>query len=397
MTDYKAKTAAVLGSTGSVGRQAIDALTALGVRISLLCAGNNIELLLRQIDELHPDAVAVPSEENGKKLREILGGSIRIYSGDGAVCQAVRECGADIIVHSISGLAGLPSALAAAETGARIAMANKEALISAGHLIYERLAASGGELIPVDSEHSAIFQCLCAQGAASPKAPADPTYVRRILLTASGGPFFGKSRKELEAVTPTEALAHPTWKMGKKITVDCATLMNKGFELIEACRLFGVTPEKVEVLVHRQSIIHSMVEYTDGAVIAEMSYPDMRDCVRYALTYPERAPFGGEPLDFTAVGELTFHKPDTEAFPLLRAACDAWYRGGTAPAALIAADEEAVEAFLCGRLSFNGISDAVIGAMDKITVTPADSEEAIFAAEAAARAAAQKEIRRLSL
>lgn len=397
MTDYKAKTAAVLGSTGSVGRQAIDALTALGVRISLLCAGNNIELLLRQIDELHPDAVAVPSEENGKKLREILGGSIRIYSGDGAVCQAVRECGADIIVHSISGLAGLPSALAAAETGARIAMANKEALISAGHLIYERLAASGGELIPVDSEHSAIFQCLCAQGAASPKAPADPTYVRRILLTASGGPFFGKSRKELEAVTPAQALAHPTWKMGKKITVDCATLMNKGFELIEACRLFGVTPEKVEVLVHRQSIIHSMVEYTDGAVIAEMSYPDMRDCVRYALTYPERAPFGGEPLDFTAVGELTFHKPDTEAFPLLRAACDAWYRGGTAPAALIAADEEAVEAFLCGRLSFNGISDAVIGAMDKITVTPADSEEAIFAAEAAARAAAQKEIRRLSL
>lgn len=397
MTDYSTKTAAVLGSTGSVGRQAIDALTALGVRISLLGAGNNIELLLKQIDELHPDAVAVPGEENGKKLREITGDGIRVYSGEHAVCQAVKECEADIIVHAISGLAGLPSALAAAETGARIAMANKEALISAGHLIYGRLAVSGGELIPVDSEHSAIFQCLCAQGAASPKAPADPTYVRRILLTASGGPFFGKSRKELESVTPAQALAHPTWKMGKKITVDCATLMNKGFELIEACRLFGVTPEKVEVLVHRQSIIHSMVEYTDGAVIAEMSYPDMRDCVRYALTYPERAPFGGEPLDFTAVGELTFRKPDTKAFPLLRAACDAWYRGGTAPAALIAADEEAVEAFLCGRLSFNGISDAVIAAMDRITVTPADSEEAIFAAEAAARDAAQKEINRLSL
>lgn len=397
MTDYSTKTAAVLGSTGSVGRQAIDALTALGVRISLLGAGNNIELLLKQIDELHPDAVAVPGEENGKKLREITGDGIRVYSGERAVCRAVKECEADIIVHAISGLAGLPSALAAAETGARIAMANKEALISAGHLIYGRLAVSGGELIPVDSEHSAIFQCLCAQGAASPKAPADPTYVRRILLTASGGPFFGKSRKELESVTPAQALAHPTWKMGKKITVDCATLMNKGFELIEACRLFGVTPEKVEVLVHRQSIIHSMVEYTDGAVIAEMSYPDMRDCVRYALTYPERAPFGGEPLDFTAVGELTFRKPDTKAFPLLRAACDAWYRGGTAPAALIAADEEAVEAFLCGRLSFNGISDAVIAAMDRITVTPADSEEAIFAAEAAARDAAQKEINRLSL
>lgn len=385
-------TAAVLGSTGSVGRQAIDALCALGVRITLLTAGNNIELLLRQIGEVHPAAVAVPCDKNGKRLKDTVGCSVQVYSGKDAVCDAVKDSGADIIVHAISGLAGLPSALAAADTGARIAMANKEAIISAGHLIYERLAVSGGELIPVDSEHSAVFQCLCAQGAASPKAPADPTFVRRILLTASGGPFFGKSRKELDEVTPAMALAHPTWKMGKKITVDCATLMNKGFELIEACRLFGVAPDKVEVLIHRQSIIHSMVEYTDGAVIAEMSYPDMRDCVRYALTYPERAPFGGDPLDFEKVGQLTFHKPDTDAFPLLCAARDAWNRGGTAPAALIAADEEAVDAFLDGRLSFTGIFDAVINTMDKFSVTEADCEEAVFAAEKAARLIARAEI-----
>lgn len=394
MRNNKIKTAAVLGSTGSVGKQAIDALTALDCEIKLLTAGNNIEEVCRQIDSVHPSCVAVPSDENGNILRQKYGDKVKIYSGGDAVCSAVRDCGADIIVHAISGMAGLPSALAAADTGARIAMANKEALISAGHLIYERLARSGGELIPVDSEHSAIFQCLCAQGAASPSAPADSTRVRRILLTASGGPFFGKSRAELEAVTPAMALAHPTWKMGQKITIDCATLMNKGFELIEACRLFGVEPDRIEVLVHRQSIIHSMVEYTDGAVIAEMSYPDMRDCVRYALTYPDRAPFGGDPLDFAAIGTLTFHKPDTDAFPLLQTAVDAWYAGGNAPAALIAADEEAVDAFLKGKLSFNGIADAVRAVMDDFEVGAADSEEAVFEAERAARELSRKVIQK---
>lgn len=386
------RSAAVLGSTGSVGRQAIDALGALGCEIKLLAAGNNIEELCRQIDSVHPEAVAVPSAENGEILRGRYGKSVKVYSGDDAVCSAISDISADIIVHAISGMAGLPAALAAADTGARIAMANKEALISAGHLIYERLKKSGGELIPVDSEHSAIFQCLCAQGAADPSAPADSSQVRRILLTASGGPFFGKSRAELEAVTPAMALAHPTWKMGAKITIDCATLMNKGFELIEACRLFNVTPEKVEVLVHRQSIIHSMVEYTDGAVIAEMSYPDMRDCVRYALTYPDRAPFGGEPLDFAKIGTLTFHRPDTEAFPLLRTAVDAWYAGGCAPAALIAADEEAVAAFIRGELSFNGISDAVQRVMESYKPTAADSEESVFEAERTARELARRVI-----
>ncbi len=381
--NYKDRTAAVLGATGSVGRQAVDALCALGVRITLLTAGNNIEELIKQAGLCHPDMVAVPSSANVEYLESVL--PCKVIGGEDAICTAIRECGADLFVHSISGMAGIPAALACAETGARIAMANKEAIISAGHLIYERLAASGGELIPVDSEHSAIFQCLTAQGAARLSSPADSSSVRRILLTASGGPFFGKTRDELSGVTPEMALAHPTWKMGRKITIDCATLMNKGFELIEACRLFGVTPEKVEVLVHRQSIIHSMVEYTDGAVIAEMSYPDMRDCVRYALTYPDRAPFGGEPLDFAALGTLTFHRPDTEAFPLLRAAVDAWYMGGTAPASLIAADEEAVAAFIDGSLSFNGIADSVSDVMGRVAVRDASSIEEIYAAEKEAR------------
>lgn len=388
--NYTKRSAAVLGSTGSVGTQAIDALTRLGVKIELLTAGRNISLVAKQAIECGVSMVAVPDEGDGEKLRSMLPDSVKVYAGESAVCDSIRECGCDLIVHSISGMAGIPAALAAADTGARIAMANKEALISLGHLIYERLRKSGGELIPVDSEHSAIFQCLCASGAANPKTPADSSRIRRILLTASGGPFFGQKREELEAVTPEMALAHPTWKMGAKITIDCATLMNKGFELIEACRLFNVEPDRVEVLVHRQSIIHSMVEYTDGAVIAELSYPDMRDCVRYALAYPDRAPFGGEPLDFVKVGSLTFHAPDTEAFPLLQAAVDAWYKGGTAPAALIAADEEAVAAFIDKKLSFNGISDVVRETIERCTVIPADSPEAVFAAEREARMIAQE-------
>ena len=389
MKAYSERRAAVLGSTGSVGTQAIDALTRLGTKIDLLTAGRNVDLVARQAIECDVRAVAVPDEGDGERLRSLLPDTIKVYAGENAVCDSIKECGCDLIVHSISGMAGIPAALAAADTGARIAMANKEALISLGHLIYERLQKSGGELIPVDSEHSAIFQCLSASGCADPKAPADSSKIRRILLTASGGPFFGKKREELEAVTPEMALAHPPWKMGAKITIDCATLMIKGFELIEACRLFNVEPDRVEVLVHRQSIIHSMVEYTDGAVIAELSYPDMRDCVRYALAYPDRAPFGGEPLDFVKLGSLTFHAPDTEAFPLLSAAVDAWYMGGTAPAALIAADEEAVEAFIKKKLSFNGISDVVRETLKKITVLPATSPEAVFEAEREARLIAQ--------
>ena len=384
--DYKNTAAAILGSTGSVGAQAIDALCEFGVRIKMLSAGSNADKLIEQAKLVKPEIIATPSKVCADRLRCELGGShIKIYDGEDAVCRAIRECGANLIVHSIAGLAGLRAALTAAECGARIAMANKEALISAGHLIFDRLEKSGGELIPVDSEHSAIFQCLCAQRAERTSSQADSSKVRRIILTASGGPFFGAKTEDLDKVTPAMALAHPTWKMGPKITIDCATLMNKGFELIEACRLFGVDEDKVEVVIHRQSIIHSMVEYIDTSVIAQLSYPDMRDCVRFALTYPDRAGAGSPPLDFAKIGQLTFHEPDTEVFPLLDLARETWKRGGTAPTALIAADEEAVAAFLREEIMFGDIARVVCAAMEACPVHAADSEEAIFAAEKEAR------------
>ena len=392
--EFKNITAAVLGSTGSVGCQAIDALGELGVKINMLSAGTNAARLIEQARLVRPEIIATPSEDCAREVKLALSDmDVTVLGGENAVCDAIKMCGADLIVHSIAGLAGLPAALCAADTGARIAMANKEALISAGHLIYEKLAKSGGELIPVDSEHSAIFQCLSAQRAERTSTQADSSKVRRIILTASGGPFFGWKSEQLDTVTPAMALAHPTWKMGPKITIDCATLMNKGFELIEACRLFGVDEDKVDVLIHRQSIIHSMVEYIDTSVIAQLSYPDMRDCVRYALTYPDRAPAGSPPLDFAKIGTLTFHEPDNEAFPLLSLARQVWRAGGCAPTSLIAADEEAVAAFLREEITFGDIARVVTDAIGKCPMLCADSEEAIFAAEAEARAITKEILR----
>ena len=387
------KRIAVLGSTGSVGTQALAALKNTGTELVLLTGGQNISLLAQQIKAFRPAMAAVPTEEGAARLRELVSGSTRIYGGKDAICEAVRECGADVIVHAVSGMAGVPAALAAADTGARIAMANKEAIICAGHLIYARLAKSGGELIPVDSEHSAIFQCLAADGAANLHGPANPERIRRIILTASGGPFFGKTAAELSAVTPEMALAHPTWKMGRKITIDSATLMNKGFEWIEACRLFGVAGEQVEIVIHPQSIIHSMVEYIDTSVLAQLAYPDMADCIRYALHYPNRAPFAGASLDFAAVGSLTFYTPDEEAFPSLKIAREAWHTGGSAPGVLIAADEVAVEAFLGKKISFTDIPALVEETLSKCSAYPICTEEDVWAADRTARAAAQSLIR----
>ena len=389
------KKAAVLGATGSVGTQALEALKNTDMEIALLTGGQNLSLLAKQICTFRPTLAAVPTKEAADRLRDMLPGSgTRILGGGNAVCEGIRECGADHFIHAISGMAGIPPALAAADTGARIAMANKEAIIAAGHLIYDRLAKSRGELIPVDSEHSAIFQCLTATGSANPHGPADPAKIRRIILTASGGPFFGKTSAELSAVTPQMALAHPTWKMGKKITIDSATLMNKGFEWIEACRLFGVRGDQVEVVVHPQSIIHSMVEYIDTSVLAQMSYPAMADCVRYALHYPQRAPFDGHSLDFAAVGTLTFHTPDEKAFPALKIARQAWEAGGCAPAALIAADEIAVDAFLSGKISFTDIPALVGETLAVCSVYPVKTEEDVYEADRAARATALAQIKR---
>ncbi|MBQ8746643.1 MAG: 1-deoxy-D-xylulose-5-phosphate reductoisomerase [Clostridia bacterium] len=382
---------AILGSTGSVGTQAIDALSRMNVRIVMLSAGRNADLIAEQARTVKPEICTMETEEAASELRLALAGeNVRVYGGSDAAERAISECRADVIVHSIAGLAGLPTALAAAKTGVRVGMANKEAIISAGDMIYRELRRAGGQLVPIDSEHSAIFQCLNASRAASVSGDGDPSVIKRILLTASGGPFYGRTKESIASVTPAEALAHPTWKMGPKITVDSATLMNKGFEVIEACRLFGVPFEKVEVLIHRQSIIHSMVEYIDNTVIAQLGLPDMRTCVRYAVSYPERAQVDERGIDFSTLRTLTFDQPDLEAFPLLGCVGEVVRRGGTVPTALIAADEEAVAAFIRGEISFGAISEVVLDTLSLTPDTAADSVAAIYAAEVETRARAQK-------
>ncbi|MBQ3707990.1 MAG: 1-deoxy-D-xylulose-5-phosphate reductoisomerase [Clostridia bacterium] len=355
---FRVRSACVLGATGSVGVQTLDVLAELGVPVEFMTAGEGAERFAPLVRRFCPKIAAMATEEAAKRLRELLGdGAPEILWREDEVLDAVRTTGADIIFHAVAGLVGLDAAIAAAESGKRIGMANKEAIIACGDPIFQRMEASGGELIPVDSEHSAIYRCLEGR---------DIRDLRRILLTASGGPFFGRTAEELKAVTAEEALAHPTWKMGKKITVDSATLMNKGFEIIEAVRLFGVPEDRVDVLVHRQSVVHSMVEWNDNTLLAQMGRPDMRDCIRYAATAPHTAPVSHPPLDLAAMGSLTFAEPDTTAFPLLEAAREALRMGGTAPAGLIAADEEAVDAFLAGRIGFGDIAAVVTETLGRI-------------------------------
>ena len=378
---FRAGSACVLGSTGSVGTQTLDVLREMQIPVSMMTAGENTALFAEQIREFAPRIAAVATEEAARELDRLLradGTPVpEILWRSGEILDAVHGTDADIIFHSISGLAGLPSALAAANSGKRVAMANKEAVIACGDLIFERLRRSGGELIPVDSEHSAIYRCLEGH---------DIRDVSRLLLTASGGPFCGRTAAELTSVTAEEALAHPTWKMGKKITVDSATLMNKGFEIIEAVRLFGIPEDRVKVLIHRQSIVHSMVEWADRTVYAEMGRPDMRDCIRYAASAPRIAPADLPPLDFAALGSLTFAEPDTETFPLLEAARQAVRTGGTCPAGLIAADEEAVEAFLSGEIGFTEVSSFVIETLGKIGIYwEVNGETAAYTASEARR------------
>ena len=378
------KTITILGATGSVGRQACDVAIETGVNVKMLCAGRNAAVMSELARKLHPEVCIMEDEVAAHELSLLLSDeNIKVYSGEESLLSYLENDPSDVTIHSIAGLAGCTSAFAAARTPTRIGMANKEAIIAAGPVIRDLMKDSGCTMIPVDSEHSAICQCLTTEG--EPKLFETDLRVRRIILTASGGPFFGMKREELDSVTPELALAHPTWKMGPKITIDCATLMNKGFEIIEAARFYGVPSEKIDVVVHRQSIIHSMVEYIDNTVMAQMGVPDMRSAVRYAVNYPERLSSDCERLDFTKIGSLTFHEPDTDTFPLLSAARNALTRGGTAPAALIAADEEAVQAFIDGKLSFCGISDAVMSAMEKVTVLDDITVENLAFADTEAR------------
>ena len=332
----------VLGSTGSVGEQAIDVAQRFGVGVDAISAHRNVKRVEEQARALKVKACAMSDPDAAKDLKNRLKDTdIRVYAGTQGICEMVSETDSNssagqVVENSIVGEAGLQPTLAVLKAKKKLALANKESLVVGGEIVMKAARESGNEILPVDSEHCAIFQCLRAGKNAE---------VKKIILTASGGPFFGYSREQLEGVTLETALAHPTWKMGPKITIDSASLMNKGFEVIEAVYLFGVRPEQVEVAVHRESIIHSAVEYIDNSVIAQMSVPDMRHCVQYALTYPERGEATTEELDLFSVGKLTFAKPDLEAFPLLGKAYEAIKLGGAVPAVLNAANEEAVFAF----------------------------------------------------
>ena len=352
------KIISVLGATGSVGRQALDVARERDFLVDFLCANRDASALESYAREFRPRAVAMADPDAARDLKSRLADtSVKVLAGDGGIEEGILSSESETVVNSILGEAGLKPTLAVIKSGKRLALANKESLVIAGDIVMAAAREKGVEIIPVDSEHSAIFQSLKS---------GKQDEIKRIILTASGGPFFGKTREELDRVTLAETLAHPTWKMGKKITVDSATLMNKGFEIIEAVHLFGVPADKVEVVVHRESILHSAVEYIDNSIIAEMSVPDMKMCVQYAVDYPDRRPSASRELDLFALGSLTFKRPDNEAFPFLDLARETITLGGAMPAVMNAADEIAVGAFLDGRISFTDIFRTVtstVGAM----------------------------------
>ncbi len=354
-----AKTVSILGVTGSVGRQAADVALSRGYGVDFISANRDVSGAEALARKLNPRYVAMADEASAGELRLRLADTgIRVLSGTSGITEGISLSESEVVLNAIIGEAGLMPTLAVIDSGKRLALANKESLVIAGDIVMSRAKEKGVEILPVDSEHSAIFQSLLA---------GKRTEIQSIILTASGGPFFGKSREELLRVTLADTLAHPTWKMGKKITVDSATLMNKGFEVIEAVHLFGVTSDSVRVVIHRESILHSAVEYIDNTVIGEFSVPDMRMCVQYAVDYPERCKSRSERLDLTSIGNLTFSTPDSEAFPLLPLAKRAIAEGGAMPAVLNAADEVAVAAFLSEKLSFIGISEVVLRTFDRLT------------------------------
>lgn len=354
------KNVVILGSTGSIGTQSLEVISEKSGFCVLAISGNsNIELLEKQVREYSPGFVAVPDEEKAKELEiKIKDTDTKVLSGRESLEYIASLPEADIVITGIVGIAGLPPTLAAVKAGKRIGLANKETLVTAGDIVMSIAQKTGAEIIPVDSEHSAIFQCMAARV----NKDNYESELKRILLTASGGPFFGKTRDELKNVKAADALRHPNWSMGAKITVDSATLMNKGLEVLEAKSLFGVPLSKVDVLVHRQSIVHSMVEFADNAVIAQLGVPDMKLPIQYALTYPERLTMSDNALDLTKT-PLTFENADTDTFKCLVLAYKAGEAGGTVPAVLNGANEAAVALFLEGKIGFLDIGDIVERAM----------------------------------
>ena len=374
----------VLGSTGSIGRQSLDVIGRLGgIRVSALTAGTSVQKMAEQCRQFRPQLAVMATQEAAQALKaELDGQQIEVAWGEKGLLQAATLPEADCVITAVVGMVGLKPTLAAIRAKKRIGLANKETLACAGELVMAEAEKYGAQIVPVDSEHSAIFQCLMGCG--------DKKEVRKILLTCSGGPFFGMEAEQLRRVTKADALKHPNWKMGPKITVDCATLMNKGLEVIEAMRLYRVPLEQVEVLIHRQSIVHSLVEFTDGAVMAQLGTPDMRLPIQLALTYPERVESPVERLDLTRCAALTFCHPDYEKFPCLALARDCAKRGGTACPAMNGANEEAVALFLADKIGFYDIYRLVAQAVEQVPFIQDPTLEEILEADRLARLAVRQ-------
>ena len=366
----------ILGSTGSIGTQSLEVALANNIEIYGLTANRNVKLVEQQARQFNPKVVAMANEAAAKDLSELLADtSIKVLAGMDGVVEVASSGNSDTVLNSIVGIAGLRPTLRALENGKNIALANKETLVTGGKMVMQLARDKNLKILPVDSEHSAIFQCL--QGA--PEGS-----LQKIILTASGGPFFGKTKEEIECVPVSAALKHPNWDMGAKITIDSATLMNKGLEVIEAVHLFGVAPDDIEVVVHRQSIIHSAVELSDGSVIAQLGLPDMKLPIQYALTYPQRAGLCTKRLSLTDIGTLTFDKPDMEAFGCLKVCIDAINAGGLKPCAANGANEQAVALYLDNKIKFGDIARLVRAATDN-QPTGEVCEQSVFDADAAAR------------
>ena len=375
------KCVSILGSTGSIGRQSLDIISRLPeVKVAALTAGTSVERMAEQCREFKPQLAVMATEAAAKELSDRISDlPIRVEWGEEGLLEAASLPSADCVITAVVGMVGLKPTLAAIRAGKRIGLANKETLVCAGELVMAEAEKHHAEIIPVDSEHSAIFQCL--MGA------RDRREVKRLILTCSGGPFFGRSREELKTVTQADALKHPNWKMGAKITIDCATLMNKGLEVIEAMRLYRMPLEQVDVVIHRQSVVHSMVEFTDGAVMAQLGTPDMRLPIQLALTYPQRIPCPVEPLNLLTCGPLTFAKPDMENFPCLALAYECAKKGGTACPAMNGANEEAVAMFLRDEIGFYDIYRLVSQAVEAVPFLKNPTLEEILEADRQARAA----------
>jgi len=375
----------ILGSTGSIGRQSLDIIDHLGIRVAALTAGSSVDRMAEQCRKYRPRLAVMASKEAADALREKIADlPVRVFWGEEGLIEAATIDEAECVITAVVGMVGLKPTLAAIAKGKRIGLANKETLVCAGELVMADAKKYGAEIIPVDSEHSAIFQCLMGS--------RRKEEIKRIILTCSGGPFYGMTREQLGKVTKADALRHPNWKMGAKITIDCATLMNKGLEVIEAMRLYDMSLRQVDVVIHRQSIVHSMVEFTDGAVMAQLGSPDMRLPIQLAMTYPLRENCPVEPLDLLTCGSLTFTAPDMEAFPCLALARSCAEKGGTACPVMNGANEEAVALFLEDKIGFYDIYRLVKHAVDTVPFIPNPTLDQILESDRLARNAVRQAI-----